>query len=84
MYSRVTIVEAMQLLGSFDSSLRDYAIKKLKSADVRIIEKVQCRYKHSIADFLARNHTAFLPWSNFADSVEMLARLSMEKLQQTT
>ena len=41
MYSRVTIVEAMQLLGSFDSSLRDYAIKKLKSADVRIIEKVQ-------------------------------------------
>ena len=37
---RVTIVEAAELLSSFDSSLRNYAIDKLKKQGVQVIEKV--------------------------------------------
>jgi hypothetical protein len=37
----VTIVEAQGLLGTFDDSLRAYALKKLMQAGVEIIEKVR-------------------------------------------
>lgn len=40
--SRVTIVEAAELLSNFDSSLRNYAVNKLKKQGVQVIEKVGC------------------------------------------
>ncbi len=38
---RVTIVEAQGLLGTFDESLRAYALSKLHKQGVEIIEKVR-------------------------------------------
>ena len=37
---RVVIVEAQELLSNFDSSLRNYAISKLKKQGVQVIEGV--------------------------------------------
>ena len=37
---RVTIVEAQELLGNFDSALRTYAIGKLRKHGVNVIENV--------------------------------------------
>ena len=75
---RLTIVEAMSILGSFDAALRDYALKKLRDAGVRIIEKVKRSWRLILKNSLewtppGISHCTYIqsacPWLLAIDSI---------------